>query len=229
MLIRFSKMDIPGTSLRRVPTGTEKLRRPSLSSANVFLYRRSVAREIFGTDDPDVISGIIGGGTQSWDKFLEAAQTLKEHGYYIVPGCEDMTCLVDTSCPVSGLMDENFRPDPAWEKFMDVSKILYENGCIKDIEAWSDEWFNIIKGEGDKVFGIVTSTDNCYFLDALSFEKTYGDWAVCLSRSKSRPILFGVFVSKHTENKELIKPLIRVDYAGQFENRASVQACEWHV
>ena len=91
---------------------------------------------------------------------------------------------------------------------MDVSKILYENGCIKDIEAWSDEWFNIIKGEGDKVFGIVTSTDNCYFLDALSFEKTYGDWAVCCPRSKSGRSLFRSFVSKHTENKELIKPLI---------------------
>ncbi len=206
----LEKMDIPRYIIEAGTNRDGKIAAlPVLSSANVFLYRRSVAREIFGTDDPDVISGIIGGGTQSWDKFLEAAQTLKEHGYYIVPGCEDMTCLVDTSCPVSGLMDENFRPDPAWEKFMDVSKILYENGCIKDIEAWSDEWFNIIKGEGDKVFGIVTSTDNCYFLDALSFEKTYGDWAVCLSPFQIPADLYsGVFVSKHTENKELIKPLI---------------------
>lgn len=44
----------------------------------LFLYRRSVAKEVWGTDDPDRIAEIIGSGTEKWDKFTEAAETLRD-------------------------------------------------------------------------------------------------------------------------------------------------------
>lgn len=206
----LDKMDIPRYIVEAGSNRDGKIvALPVLSSANVFMYRRSVAREVWGTDDPDTISEIIGGGSQSWDKLLEAAQTLKEHGYYIVPGCSDLSYLIDTGCTVSELMDENFRPDPQWEKFMDVSKQLYNDGCIKDTKAWSDDWINIIKGEGDKVFGLFTTTDYCHFLDIFNNENAYGDWAICLPPFQIRTDLYsGIMVSKHAENKELIKSLI---------------------
>lgn len=208
----FKKMDIPQYI---IDAGTNRdgkiVALPVYSSANVFMYRRSVAREVFGTDDPDRIAKIIGGGTQSWDKFLEAAQTLNEHGYYIAPGCSDLSYLIDTYCPVSDLLAENFRINPRWDEFMDISKLLYDNGCIKDTDTWSDQWYSDLQGEGDKVFGLVTTTDYCWLLDSwdFRFEKTYGDWAICLPPFQNPADPYsGIFVSRHAENKDLIKPLI---------------------
>ena len=50
------------------------------ATGGAFIYRRSIAKDTFGTDDPAEISKIIGGGSGSWDKFFEAAETLKAKG-----------------------------------------------------------------------------------------------------------------------------------------------------
>ena len=47
------------------------------ATGGAFIYRRSIAKDAFGTDDPAEVAKIIGSGTQSWDKFWEAAETLK--------------------------------------------------------------------------------------------------------------------------------------------------------
>jgi len=44
-------------------------------------YRRSIAKEVFGTDDPDQISALL----STKDKFFEAADKLKAAGYKILP------------------------------------------------------------------------------------------------------------------------------------------------
>ena len=46
-----------------------------------FIYRRSIAKEVWGTDEPSRVQRIIGGGTESWDDFWEAAEKVKQHGY----------------------------------------------------------------------------------------------------------------------------------------------------
>lgn len=176
----------------------------------VFMYRRSVAREVFGTDDPEKISEIIGRNTESWDKFMEAARVLKEHGYYIVPGCDDLSLLVEWYYPVSELLDVTPRIKPEWETFMDAAKLLYDDGCIKDTRGWSEAWYQDMEGEGDKFFGIVTTASMSESLAMmLEDSKTYGDWAICLPPfQKKVSFSTGIMVSKHAPNKDLIKPLI---------------------
>ncbi|MDR0944335.1 MAG: carbohydrate ABC transporter substrate-binding protein, partial [Ruminococcus sp.] len=60
------------------------------------IYRSSIAKEVFGTDDPATIGGIIGPG---FDKFFEAAETLKAAGYKIVSGDGDVWHLIENSSP----------------------------------------------------------------------------------------------------------------------------------
>ena len=175
------------------------------------MYRRSVAREVFGTDDPDKISEIIGGGTQSWDKFLEAAKTLKKHGYYIVSGPGDLFYLINEKCSVSDLFSEDFRIKPEWEKFMDIAKLLYDNGYIKNTELWSEEWYNDTRGKGDKVFGTFTVTEYRYDDQGLKngYGDIFGDWAICLPPFQAQTDSYsGIMVSKNAANKELVKSII---------------------
>lgn len=208
----LEKMDIPQYI---IDAGTNKdgkiVALPVLSDANVFMYRRSVAREVFGTDDPDKISEIIGGGTQSWDKFLEAAETLKKHGYYIASGPGDLFYQLDERCSVSELFSEDFQAKPEWEEFMDTAKFLYENGYIKDTELWSEEWYEDTRGKGDKIFGTFTVTEYRYDDQGLKngYGDIFGDWAICLPPFQVQTDSYsGIMVSKNAANKELLKPII---------------------
>ena len=46
------------------------------ATGGAFIYRRSIAKDVWGSDDPAVVEEKIGAGTQSWDKFFEAAADL---------------------------------------------------------------------------------------------------------------------------------------------------------
>ncbi|NLW01741.1 MAG: extracellular solute-binding protein [Clostridiaceae bacterium] len=211
----IKKADIPqyivdaGTN----PDG-EVIALPYKPYVNVFMYRRSIAREVFGTDDPDKISEIIGGGTESWDKFLQAAQTLKEYGYYIVPGCQDLSRMIDTGILISQQdSGTEFDISPDWKEFMDMSKAFFDKGYISgDIRSWGDEWVACINGKGDKkAFGTVIMLD---FIDtgfALDFylKDTAGDWGICLPPFKTADgNITGIMVNKNSPLKDELKALI---------------------
>ena len=51
------------------------------------IYRRDIAIDVWGTDDPAVIAEKVGPG---WDKFMAAAAELKAKGYAIVSGDGDI-------------------------------------------------------------------------------------------------------------------------------------------
>lgn len=179
---------------------------PYTAEAALFMYRRPIAKKVFGTDDPDTIASIIGSGTQKWDKFIEAAQALKKQGYYIVPGYGDLEYMVDTPVMPFAVPAESLEPYPGWLEFMDVSKYLIDNDLIKHTKPWTDEWFDDIYGKSDNVFGFVTYTDMFKFL---GIDGSAGDWAVCIPPFNTRvPAYTGILVSKDSPNKDLLGPLV---------------------
>ena len=159
------------------------------ATGGAFIYRRSIAKDVFGTDDPAEISEIIGGGSGSWDKFWEAAKTLGDAGCAIVSGDGDVWHAVENSSDAGWLTEDGLlQIDPKREAFLDISKDLIDNGWCNDTQDWQDAWFADMKGEGAKpVFGFFgpawlinyTLAPNCGG-EAVG-EGTYGDWAVCNS------------------------------------------------
>ena len=157
------------------------------ATGGCFIYRRSIAKDVFGTDDPAEISKIIGGGTGSWDKFWEAAKTLAAKGDAIVSGDGDIWHAVENSSDKGWLDDSGaLQIDPKREEFLDISKNLTDNGWSNQTQDWQDAWFADMKGEGAKpVFGFFgpawlinyTLAPNCG--GEKTGEGTYGDWAIC--------------------------------------------------
>lgn len=92
------------------------------ASGGCFIYRRSIAKEAFGTDDPSEVSKIIGGGSGSWDKFFEAAETLKGKGYGIISSDGDLWHAVENSSDKGWIVDGKLYIDPKREEFFDLSK-----------------------------------------------------------------------------------------------------------
>ncbi len=157
------------------------------ATGGAFIYRRSIAKDVFGTDDPAEIAEIIGSGTDSWDKFFEAAATLKEKGVAIVSGDGDVWHAVENSSDKGWLTEDGkLYIDPKREAFLDISKDLTDNGWSNQTQDWQDAWFADMKGEGAQpVFGFFgpawlinyTLAPNCG--GEKVGEGTYGDWAAC--------------------------------------------------
>lgn len=210
----IKKADIPQFA---IDAGTnqsgEIIALPYETSVYTFMYRRSIAKKVWGTDDPDEIAEIIGTGSDNWAKFVEAAQTLKKHGYYITPGCYGYWPLfTDGIDAYNQTLNGNHTVYPKWEEFLDISKLLFDNGCIKDTDPYTEQWYQDLDGKGDKpVFGLVL-TDNqiSYLGDASYLPNTAGDWAICRT---TRVNTFegthsGIMVNKNSPLKEKIAPLI---------------------
>ncbi|MCR5210638.1 MAG: ABC transporter substrate-binding protein [Lachnospiraceae bacterium] len=185
------------------------------ATGGAFIYRRSIAKDVFGTDDPEKIAEIIGSGSQSWDKFFEAAETLKGKGYGIISGDGDLWHAVENSSDKGWIVDDKLVIDPKREAFLDLSKQLKDNGYHNDTQDWQDAWFADMKGEGEKqIFGFFgpawlinyTLAPNCG--GEKVGEGTYGDWAVC-----APPVGFfwggtWVLANKNSEKKEAVGQII---------------------
>ena len=183
------------------------------ATGGAFIYRRSIAKDVWGTDDPAVIQDKIGPG---WDKFFDAAAELKAKGYGIVSGDGDIWHAVENSSDKGWIVDGKLNIDPKREEFLDLSKKLKDNGYHNDTQDWQDAGFADMKGEGDQpVFGFFgpawlinyTLAPNCG--GEKPGEGTYGDWAVC-----TPPIGFfwggtWVLANKNTEKAEAVGEIIK--------------------
>lgn len=155
------------------------------ATGGAFIYRRSLAKATWGTDDPAVIKDKIGPG---WDKFFAAAADLKAKGYGIVSGDGDIYHAVEGSSEKPWIVDGKLFIDPSREAFFDLAKKLKDNGYDNDTKDWTDAWFADMKGVGAQpIFGFFGPAWLINYVMAGNSgsdnkkigEGTYGDWAVC--------------------------------------------------
>ncbi len=153
------------------------------STGGAMIYRTDIAKEVFGTDDPKEISSIVGGGTGKWDKFWEAAETLKEHGYAIVSGDGDIWHSVENSASYGWLKDGKLSICPEREAFIDMSMRLKENDYYNGTSDMGEEWNADVSGTGEKgvfaFFGpawLINYTMGSHAKD--NGGDTFGDWHV---------------------------------------------------
>lgn len=141
-----------------------------------FIYRRSIAKDVFGTDDPAAIKAEIGPG---WDKFFEAAEKLKAKGYGAVSGDGDMWHAIENSSEKGWIVDGKLHIDPKREEFLDLSKKLKDNGYHNDTTDWTEAWFADMSGTGAKpVFGFFGPAWLINYTLSDNAKDTAGDWAV---------------------------------------------------
>lgn len=155
------------------------------ATGGAFIYRRSIATDTFGTDEPASIASEVGPG---WDKFFEAAATLKDAGYAIVSGDGDIWHAIENSSEDGWIVDGALVIDPLREEFLDYSLMLKENGYSNDTQDWTEAWYGDMAGtSATQVFGFFgpawlinyVIADHCG--GTAAGEGTYGDWAVCNS------------------------------------------------
>lgn len=102
-------------------------------------YRRSLATEYFGTDDPAEVQALLA----DMDKFMEAAEVIKtksEGNTYIVPSARSLInpYLANRTSP--WVVDGKLNVDEKVVELFENAKILGENGYEAKANPWSEGW-----------------------------------------------------------------------------------------
>ncbi len=149
----------------------------------VFAYRRSMAKEVWGTDDPDEIQAKF----DSWEHFIASARELSAHGIKVISSYMDIG-KVFCGSRSQGWVDDNGNLviDSSLTEgeysMMEVARILQTEDLSHETTAgdgtyYSDVW-------GDEVFGYFQATWGLYTNLELNCKDTtgditsYGDWAI---------------------------------------------------
>ena len=142
------------------------------------IYRRSIAKDLFGTDDPAEVQARL----DSWEKFDEVAAQAKAKGYYMTASYAETyrTFSNNTSGPWVDA-NNNLVIDAAIQTWMDQSEKYVKEGYTLTEGVWdagkTDQMF--ADGKTFTFFGPAWYYNFC-MTNAQDAEKgCYGDWAIC--------------------------------------------------
>ena len=150
------------------------------ATPGMLVYRRSIAKAVLGTDDPET----VGAAVADWDKFYETAEQMKAAGYYMYSGRADTARVYSNNVSAPWVKnDKTVVVDPNMMNWVDRSMEDIESGISHNVPGqWNDEW-NKDMGPDSKVF--------CFFLPAWGLDVCIApnvkdtaaaqDWAVCPS------------------------------------------------
>ena len=146
------------------------------ATGGAFIYRRSIAKDVFGTDDPATVKDEIGPG---WDKFFGAAEKLKAKGYAILSGDGDIWHPIENSSEKGWLVDGKLHIDPKRQEFMEMARMMKDKGFINHTRDWTEAWYADMSGSGAQpVFGFFGPAWLINYVMNGQVKDTDGDWAV---------------------------------------------------
>lgn len=116
-----------------------------MASPGVFAYRRSVAKQVFGTDDPKEIQEYF----SDWDKFTDSAGKLWDVGWKVTAGYDDSYRVFAQNVSTPWVIDGEINVDENLMKWVEQTKMFLDEGYIDGNLIWSEEWFESMdKKEG---------------------------------------------------------------------------------
>ncbi len=145
-----------------------------------FFYRRSIAKQYLGTDDPEKIGEML----STEDRFIAAGLRLKDKSrgkVKLLAGWEDYMRYA-LAARKHAFVDGNkhFVPDDAVVRYFAVAKVLQEQKLTAGFRMWSPEWFESMqKTEDSEVFGYSFPLWGFTYILKSQAQNTGGDWGVC--------------------------------------------------
>ena len=133
-------------------------------------YRRDIAQEVFGTDDPEEIGKLFA----DYDTILQTAQTLKDAGYRIFASDAEINYFSGDSAWV---VDNKLNVSDARFDYMDLVIDLYQNDLTAYANQWSTPWYQAMSGEVPILTAEIQNyeDDSVNVWDAEAFEEATAD------------------------------------------------------
>lgn len=158
------------------------------ATPGLFAYRRSIAEDVLGTDNPDEVQEYL----SSWDKFDDVAEQADEKGYKMLSGYDDSYRVFSNNVSGPWVDGTNIVIDDNLMRWVDQTKEYTDNGYNNKTSLWAPEW-SADQGPTGDVFGFFYSTWGINFTLLENSLETplseggekavgngiYGDYAVC--------------------------------------------------
>ena len=139
-----------------------------------FIYRRSYAQQVLGTDDPTA----VGEALSDWTKFDAVAAQMKEAGYFMLSGYDDAFRVFSDNVTSPWVVDGKINVDPSITKWIEQTKTYTDNGYNNKASLWSAESTQGMMKDG-KVFGYFAPAWFIDFCMPHDDGSAFGDWAFC--------------------------------------------------
>ncbi len=124
------------------------------ATPGLFAYRRSIAKDVLGTDDPAEVQEAL----STWDKFFEVAETANSKGYKMLSGYDDSYRTFSNNMANPWVdEDNNIVLDDNIVKWIEQTKEFTDKGYNNKSSLWDDQWA-ADQGPDGKVFGFFYST-----------------------------------------------------------------------
>lgn len=124
------------------------------ATPGAMFYRRSLAKQYFGTDDPAKIQELVSDMT----KFEAAAKTVKEKSNgatYMVASTGDFANLYFANRQKPWVENDKLVIDPKVNDLLDMAKSFRQNGYEAEATQWQEGWFagmndSLVDAKGNK-------------------------------------------------------------------------------
>ena len=187
------------------------------ATPGVFAYRRSIAKEVLGTDDPDKVQEAV----SDWESFAQTAEAVKEAGYYMLSAYGDAYRVYADNVTSAWVEDGALNIDPHLEEWAVQTREFAQNGYTHGTEQWSDEWRADHTGDGE-VFGFFYSSWGIHYtLQSKAAGETdggeengdvtsaSGDYAVCRGPEPSHYGGQWIIAAAGSDNLDLAGSIMR--------------------
>lgn len=149
------------------------------ANPSMFIYRRSIAKDVIGTDDPAEVQAAL----STWDKVDEVAQKAKDKGYVMFASPLETYRTFANNSDVSYLNGDKFALTPAFNEWSAQAKKYVENGWSQTYGLWADEKQALMGTDGNMMCCIGPAW-YFNFCMGTAQEQTNGDWAICVGPSE---------------------------------------------
>lgn len=184
----------------------------------LYIYRRSIAKDVLGTDDPAEVQKSI----NDWDSFNKTAALMKEKGYYMVSGFDDTYRTFSNNVSAPWVDGNKIVIDPKMEKWVEQTKEYTDKGYNQKTILWASEWAAGQGPEG-KVFGYFMPAWGVDFVMAgNSLAKAeadggkqevgngcYGDWAATTGPESYNWGGTWLCAAKGTDNPQIVADIMK--------------------
>ena len=146
---------------------------------SALIYRRSIAKDVLGTDDPDQVQAAL----DSWAKYDDVAKQAKDKGYYMHASFAETYRVFSNNADGPWVSGGQLTIPAVVDQWTEQAKSYFDNGYIIDTcpGIWDD-------GKNAEMFA--TGKTMCFFGPAWYFNfcmgnaqdpdnGCFGDWAIC--------------------------------------------------
>ena len=189
----------------------------------VLIYRRDIAKEVLGSDDPAKVQGAV----KDWATFQKTAKTMADKGYMMTATVNDAYRVFSNNVTSPWVVDGKINIDKNLKAWVDMSKAMYDAKQTTEHDLWGTEWSEgfMPSGKAFCYFGPAWFVDFSMAADKEGSIAANGGWAategpqgffwggtwMCAANGTDNADLIKDIMLKMTTDKDIMTDIVKDD------------------